>query len=94
VATACIKQKWIAKAAATFFWAAVPYRTTWRYSERGWRYIFLDAGHICQNLYLACEAVAAGCCAVDAFDDDALNQLLGLDGKERFVLYAAPVGHK
>lgn len=94
VAVACINQKWIAKAAVTFLWVAVPYRTTWRYSERGWRYIFLDAGHICQNLYLACEAIAAGGCAVDAFDDDALNQLLGLDGKERLVLYAAALGHK
>ena len=70
----------------------MPYRTTWRYSERGWRYIFLDAGHICQNLYIACEAIGAGCCAVDAFDDDALNALLAVDGKEQIALYAAPVG--
>lgn len=94
LATACLNQKWIANAAASFIWVAVPYRTTWRYSERGWRYIFLDAGHICQNLYIACEAIGAGCCAVDAFDDDALNALLAVDGKEQIALYAAPVGYK
>mgnify|MGYP000877090956 CR=1 FL=1 len=92
LAAACLNQKWMSKAAVTFVWVAVPYRTTWRYSERGWRYILLDAGHICQNLYLACGAIAAGCCAVDAFDDDALNRLLGLDGKESLTLYAASVG--
>lgn len=91
---ACLGQKWIMKAAATFIWVAVPYRTTWRYSERGWRYLFLDAGHVCQNLYLACEPVQAGCCAVAAYNDDALNSLLGLDGKERFAIYLAPAGKK
>jgi len=91
---ACLNQKWMAAAAVTFLWVAVPYRTTWRYSERGWRYILLDAGHVCQNLYLACQAIDAGCCAVDAYDDDALNRLLNLDGKDRFVIYASPVGHK
>lgn len=94
LAAACLNQKWIAKAAVTFLWVAVPYRTTWRYSERGWRYILLDAGHVCQNLYLACEGIGAGCCAVDAFDDDALNRLLNVNGKDRFVIYAAPAGHK
>lgn len=93
LAAACLNQKWMAKAAVTFLWVAVPYRTTWRYSERGWRYIFLDAGHVCQNLYLACESIASGCCAVDAFHDNDLNELLGLDGKDSLALYAASVGH-
>ena len=91
---ACLRQKWLMKAAVTFLWVAVPYRSTWRYSERAWRYMFLDAGHVCQNLYLACEAIKACCCAVAAYDDDALNDLLGLDGDERFVIYAAPAGLK
>lgn len=94
IAAICLNQDWIAPAAVTFFWVAVPYRTTWRYSERAWRYLFLDAGHVCQNLYLGCQAIEAGCCAVNAFDDDALNQFLGLDGNNRFAIYLAPVGPK
>jgi SagB-type dehydrogenase family enzyme len=94
IAAICREQKWIAEAAVTFLWIAVPYRSAWRYSQRAWRYLFLDAGHVCQNLYLACEAVDAGCCAVNAFDDDALNQYLDLDGKSRFAIYLAPAGHK
>ncbi len=80
--------------AVTFLWVAVPYRMTWRYQERGYRYLHLDAGHVCQNLYLAAEAIDAGVCAVAAFDDDALNTLLCLDAKEAFVIYLAAVGKK
>ena len=67
---------------------------TWRYSQRGYRYVFLDAGHVCQNLYLAAEAIGCGCCAIAAFDDDVMNEILGLDGKKRFVIYLAAVGKK
>jgi len=90
---ACVRT-WISNSPLVFIWAAVPYRATWRYSQRGWRYIFLDAGHACQNLYLACEAINAGCCGVEAFDDDAMNNLLGLDGEKRFAVYMAPAGLK
>lgn len=84
----------IAAGAATFIWTAVPYRSAWRYGERAYRYLHLDAGHVCQNLYLACEAVNAGCCAIAAFDDDELDTLLGLDGVEQFAIYVAAVGKR
>ena len=89
---ACYKQPFVGDAAVSFFWAADIYRAEWRYSERAYRYVLLDAGHVCQNLHLACEAIGAGMCAVGAYHDDALNALLGLDGKENFVVYAAAVG--
>jgi nitroreductase len=54
----------------------------------------LDAGHVCQNLYLAAEAIGCGACAVGAYDQGALDALLRLDGEEEFVLYLAPVGRK
>jgi SagB-type dehydrogenase family enzyme len=66
----------------------------WRYSERSFRYFFLDAGHVCQNLYLAAESIGLGACAVGAFDDDEINSLLGLDGEEQFVVYAGAAGKK
>lgn len=84
----------VKNSAVTFFWAAVTYRMGWRYGERGYRYLFLDAGHVCQNLYLAAEAVGCGVCAIAAFEDDTLNQLLGLDGVEQFAVYVATAGRK
>ena len=66
----------------------------WRYGERGYRYVYLDAGHVCQNLYLAAQSVNSGVCAIGAFDDDELNKLIGLDGEEQFVAYLATVGKR
>lgn len=75
-----------------FVWATVPYRMEWRYRQAAHRVILIDAGHVCQNLYLACEAIGAGTCAVAAYDQEALDALLQLDGEEQFALYLAPVG--
>lgn len=91
---ACLGQRFVERSAVTFAWTAVRERMCWRYGERGYRYLFLDAGHACQNLYLAAEAVGCGACAIAAFSDEAVNRLLGLDGEERFALYLAAVGKR
>jgi len=94
ITDACEGQKQVANSAVTFFWAAVVERMTWRYPERGYRYLFLDAGHVCQNLYLAADVIQCGVCPIGAFDDLKLNQALNLDGDDQFVAYAASVGKK
>jgi len=91
---ACLKQQHVKTSAVTFAWVAVPHRTVWRYSQRGYRYIYLDAGHVCQNLYLLAEAIDCGVCAIAAFDDDLANQAIGLDGEDLFVIYLASVGKR
>ena len=94
IAAACFNQQFILRSGAVFLWTAVPYRMTWRYGERGYRDLHLDAGHVCQNLYLAGEAVGCGVCAIAAFDDDAMDALLGIDGENQFLIYLATVGKK
>nr|WP_319538733.1 SagB/ThcOx family dehydrogenase [uncultured Methanospirillum sp.] len=89
---ACFDQPCVNQAVVVFIWAADVYRMTWKYGERGYRNLFLDAGHICQNLYLSVQPVGCGCCAIGAFRDQTLNDMLNLDGTERFVLYLATVG--
>jgi SagB-type dehydrogenase family enzyme len=89
---AFLGQDMVTTAAMTFFWVADVYRSSWRYSERAWRYVFLDAGHVCQNLYLAATPLECGVCAMAAFDDEKLNKLLGVDGENQFAVYAAVVG--
>ena len=65
----------------------------WRYGPAAHRVLPMDAGHVCQNLYLSAEAIGAGACAVAACNIlEALDALLHLDGEEEFVLYLAPVG--
>jgi len=85
-------QSFAGRAALTFIWTAVPYRMEWRYGLAAHKVIALDAGHVCQNLYLACEAIGAGACAIAAYDQEQVDQLIGVDGEEEFAVYLAPVG--
>jgi len=91
---ACLGQRQVKTSAVTFIWAAVPYRTIWRYSERSYRYLYLDAGHVCQNLHLAAEAIHCGICAIGAYDDDAMDKLMGFTPPEMYVIYLASLGRR
>lgn len=84
--------KWVKDAAAVFIWAAVAYRSEWRYNKEAARVMLIDAGHVCQNLYLATEAIGCGTCAIGAYRQADIDNLLGLDGCEEYVVYCAPVG--
>jgi SagB-type dehydrogenase family enzyme len=81
-------------AAVTFIWTAVPYRMEWRYDIAAHKVIAIDAGHVCQNLYLACEAIEAGTCAIAAYDQEEMDRLLRIDGENEFTIYLASVGKK
>jgi SagB-type dehydrogenase family enzyme len=94
ITSACLDQSQVTNSAVTFLWVAVVERMFWRYVERGYRYLHLDAGHVCQNLALGAEQIGCGICPMAAFNDDQLNQVLGLDGKDQFVIYLATVGKK
>ncbi|MCK9579073.1 MAG: SagB/ThcOx family dehydrogenase [Methanoregula sp.] len=92
ITSACFDQQFILRCGAVFLWTAVPYRMTWRYGERGYRDLHLDGGHVCQNLYLAAGSVGCGVCAIAAFDDDVMNELLGINGTDQFLVYLAAAG--
>jgi SagB-type dehydrogenase family enzyme len=92
LAHGALDQTIVAEAQVTFIWSAILARSRWKYRQRAYRYIYLDAGHIAQNLYLAAEVLDLGVCAIGAFYDDVVNELLGLDGTEEMVTYLASVG--
>lgn len=92
VSPATLNQAFIGTAPVTFVWTAIPYRMEWRYQLAAHRVMLMDVGHICQNLYLACEAIGAGTCAIAAFHQERMDRLLGVDGEEEFTVYLAPVG--
>jgi SagB-type dehydrogenase family enzyme len=80
------------QAAVVFAWTVIPYRTEWRYGAISAKLIAQDSGHVCQNLYLAVEAIAAGTCAVGAYVQDEMDALLRVDRLDEFTIYCAPVG--
>ncbi len=92
LAEAALGQRMVAEAQVVFIWTAVVARSKWKYRQRAYRYIYLDAGHIAQNLYLAGTAAGVGVCGVGAFFDDRVNSLIGVDGFEETALYLASVG--
>jgi SagB-type dehydrogenase family enzyme len=83
---------WVRNSAVIFVWTVLPYRTEWRYTFLSHKMIAQEAGHICQNLYLASEAIGAGACAIGAYDQDKVDTLLEVDGVDEFAIYVAPVG--
>ncbi len=85
-------QEFLGTAAAVFIWTGVLNRAQWKYRERAIRYLFLDAGHICQNLMLAATALGLGVCPVGAFFDEEVEALVRVDGIEEVALYLAAVG--
>ena len=78
--------------ALVFIWSCVPYRGEWRYTTKAHKVMLLDAGHVCQNLYLASESIGCGTCGIGAYDQSSVDDFLGLDGSDEFVVYLAPVG--
>jgi SagB-type dehydrogenase family enzyme len=94
VTASCYGQRFVFNSAITLILTAVRYRMMWRYTERGYRYMHLDAGHVMQNLYLCAEAINSGACAIAAFYDDQINEALGVDGIEQFTVYVGTLGKK
>jgi SagB-type dehydrogenase family enzyme len=87
-----LSQDFLGAAGAVFIWTGVLNRARWKYRERAIRYLFLDAGHICQNLMLAATALNLGVCPVGAFFDGEVERLVQADGVEEVALYLAAVG--
>jgi SagB-type dehydrogenase family enzyme len=71
--------------------AAITERTMWKYGQRGYRYVLLEAGHLGQNLYLAATASDLGIVAIGGFFDAEVNELCLLP-KDEEVIYMLGAG--
>ncbi len=91
---AALEQNMIQSAQITVLWSAILARGKWKYGQRAYRYVYLDAGHIAQNLYLAAETLGLGVCAIGSFYDNECDRILEIDGVEETVVYMATVGVK
>lgn len=93
IAQAALGQRMCATAPALFLWTAIFQRSKWKYAQRAYRYVYLDAGHIAQNLALSATSIGLGSCHIGAFFDDEINQIIETDGTEESVIYLTAVGH-
>jgi len=92
VAQAALFQDFTAAANIVIIWTALFARSKWKYRERAYRYVYLDAGHIAQNVALAAVGLGLGSCPIAAFFDDEANAIVGVDGETESVLYMTAVG--
>jgi len=90
---AALDQDFIMEAPASLVFSAVYERTTWKYGERGKRYVHMEVGHAAQNVYLQCAALNLGTVVVGAFHDDGVRKLMQMPAKEE-PLYIMPVGRR
>jgi SagB-type dehydrogenase family enzyme len=88
---AAMSQEAISVAPVSLVICAIYDRTLMRYSTRGERYVYLEAGHAGQNIYLQATALNLATVAIGAFRDDEVRKLLQLDSHVK-PLYIFPIG--
>ena len=93
LAKAALDQEMCAEAPVVFVWSAIFNRSKWKYKQRAYRYAYLEAGHIVENLALSATSVGLGSCQIGAFFDDEVNRIIDIDGTEESVIYLSTVGH-
>jgi len=84
--------KVITRAAVTFLWVAVPYRSVWALGNRGYRSVLLETGHICQALMMASACIGCDVHPIDLFHDQMVIQLADLEPETQWPIYIAAVG--
>jgi len=92
-AHAALEQKACAEAPVVLVWTAVFDRSKWKYAQRAYRYVYLDAGHIAENLALAATGSGLASCQMGAFFDDEVNHIIGVNGEDESAVYLSVVGH-
>ena len=90
---ACLYQDWVLNAAANLIITAIYERTTYRYGARGIRYVYMEAGHVGQNIYLQAAALNIGTVAIGAFYDEEVENIIQVSNQEK-VIYIFPLGYK
>jgi SagB-type dehydrogenase family enzyme len=89
-----IAQEFLGECGAVLFLTMILQRMRPRYQDRSYRYGLLEAGHLGENAYLAATSMGLGACGVGAFMDDAINDMLGVDGIDEAAVYMLAVGHR
>ena len=92
ITDAGLQQEMLGDAAVTFVLSAVFDRVRHKYGERGYRYAYIEAGHISQNIYLQSVSLGLGSVCAGAFLDENVNKLIEVDGRKEAVIYLHAVG--
>jgi SagB-type dehydrogenase family enzyme len=92
LAALSFQQAFILSASVLFLITGCFERLRWKYGQRAYKYMCMDAGYLGQNLYLVAEALGLGACAIAGFVDDAIEGLLQIDGRNEMILLLTTAG--
>lgn len=92
--TASMNFNLITRAAVTFLWVGIPYRSTWALGNRGYRSVLIEAGHICQALIMASSCIGCDVQPIDLFHDEMMINLVNLDPKSQWPVMVGAVGRR
>lgn len=92
ITSAGLKQEMLGDAGVTIVLTAIFDRTRHKYGERGIRYVYMESGHISQNIFLQAVSLGLGSVSVGAFLDKKINNLIGIDGQKEAAIYLHSVG--
>ena len=87
-----LSQQFLGECNAVLFLTVIFQRMRFKYQDRTYRYGLIEAGHLGQNIYLVATSMGLGACAIGAFMDDEINEMLGVDGEEEAAVYMLGVG--
>jgi hypothetical protein len=70
----------------------VPWRTGWRYRERGFRHVYWDAGTMLSQLLALAASAGIDARLVTRFPDAEVDRLVGADGVHEWAVAVVPLG--
>jgi SagB-type dehydrogenase family enzyme len=79
-------------AAAIVFITAVFARSTFKYGDRGYRFILLEAGHLAQNATLTAQEMRLASLNVGGYADRGIDRYLNVDGLTEGTVYLLLLG--
>ncbi|MEW6366123.1 MAG: SagB/ThcOx family dehydrogenase [Acidobacteriota bacterium] len=89
-----VVQQELSAAAVMLFIVAQFERALFKYKDRGYRFVLLDAGHLAQNINLASTALGLGSVDIGGYFDRKADDFVGVDGLLQSTIYMVAVGHK
>jgi SagB-type dehydrogenase family enzyme len=92
IADAAAKRPSIRNARAVIAMSAIYWRSAWKYRARAFRYCYWDAGTILANLLAAAAAEEVSAEVITAFEDPALEKLLGVDSDREGMIALVALG--
>ena len=94
ISSALVQPELAQGASLIIFLTAIFERSIFKYGERGYRFILLEAGHVAQNLNLVANALGLGCVNIGGYFDREIDEYLELDGITHSTIYMVAIGGK